>query len=203
MTRVFGFKINLSILAAACVLSAPWLVLRAQTNCVVPPNGLVGWWRAETNTLDQAGTNNGTLMGNASYGTGAVGYGFVLDGTGDAIQVANTTNLRLQNFTIEAWIQRASTTLVTGSAGNNGLIFGYGSSGYGFGISTGGQPLLSKIDVSAVIAGPAITDTNLHHVAVTKSGTAVIFYVDGVASSPSTYSTSFTFGSTPAIGARG
>jgi hypothetical protein len=148
------------------------------------------------------GTNNGTLVGNATYGTGAVGYGFVLDGTGDAIQVANTTNLRLQNFTIEAWIQRSSTTLVTGSAGNNGVFFSYGSSGYGFGISSGGQPLLSKIDVSAVIAGPSITDTNLHHVAVTKSGSSVVFYVDGVSNSV-TYSTSFSFGSTPAIGARG
>src|ERR1041385_6099618 len=125
MITVFGFRVRLSTCATILLVWGVSCALQAQTNCVVPPNGLVGWWRAETNTLDHAGTNNGTLMGNATFGPGAVGYGFVPDGTNDAVQLNNYTNLRLQTFSIEAWIERSSTTLVTGSAGNNGLFFGY------------------------------------------------------------------------------
>src|ERR1035441_8776533 len=74
------------------------------TNCAPPPWGLVGWWRGESNAVDQAGTSNGTLVGNTGYGTGRVGQAFVFDGSGDAVSVGNRTNLQLQNFTIEAWV---------------------------------------------------------------------------------------------------
>src|SRR5205823_12793459 len=36
--------------------------------CAAPPSGLVSWWRAEGNSLDQAGSNNGTLVGNTTFG---------------------------------------------------------------------------------------------------------------------------------------
>ena len=49
----------------------------------------------------------------------------------------------------------------------------------------------------------AITDTNWHHLAVTKSGTNVVFYVDGVAYPAPAYSTTYTFDTSLAIGARG
>src|SRR5205807_1186088 len=32
-----------------------------ETNCVFPPSGLVGWWPAEGNGSDLAGTNNATV----------------------------------------------------------------------------------------------------------------------------------------------
>ena len=41
--------------------------------------------------------------------------------------------------------------------------------------------------------GPSITDTNWHHVAVTKIGGTVVFYVDGVAYPAPTYNATFTF----------
>jgi hypothetical protein len=79
-------------------------------SCATPPSGLVSWWRAEGNALDQAGTNNGTLVGNTTYGPGRVGQAFVFDGSGDAVSLGNPTNLQLQNFTIEAWVKRSGTT---------------------------------------------------------------------------------------------
>src|SRR4029077_13240321 len=48
-------------------------------TCTPPPAGLVSWWRGEGNALDQAGTNNGTLVGTVIYGPGEVGQGFVFD----------------------------------------------------------------------------------------------------------------------------
>ena len=48
-----------------------------------------------------------------------------------------------------------------------------------------------------------LTDTNFHHVAVTKSGSTVVFYVDGVAYPVAAYNPGFTFTTPAAIGALG
>src|SRR5262249_48866757 len=45
--------------------------------------------------------------------------------------------------------------------------------------------------------------TNLHHLAVTKSGTNLVFYLDGVAYPGAPYGTTYTFSTPAAIGARG
>ena len=51
------------------------------------------------------------------------------------------------------------------------------------------------------VSGPSITDTNLHHVAVTKVGSTIVFYLDGVAYATPAYSVTFTFaGGPPGIG---
>src|SRR5438552_16310846 len=40
--------------------------------CAASPSGLVSWWRGEANALDQSGGNNGTILGNTSFGAGRV-----------------------------------------------------------------------------------------------------------------------------------
>src|SRR5260370_415031 len=50
----------------------------------------------------------------------------------------------------------------------------------------------------------AITDTNtFHHLAVTKAGTNVIFYLDGIAQTATPYDPGFEWNGAFAIGARG
>ena len=95
----------------------------AQTNCTPPPSDLVSWWRGESNALDQVSGNNGSLVGNATYAADEVGIGFTFNGAGDAVQIGNPPDLQLQNFTIEGWIQRASTTFASQNDPNNGAIF--------------------------------------------------------------------------------
>jgi hypothetical protein len=171
--------------------------------CTPPPANLISWWRAETNMLDQIGTNNGTLVGNVTYGPGRVGQGFVFDGSGDAVRVGTPANLQLQTFTIEAWVRRSSASVVSYSAIGNGIIFGYGTGGYGFFLDSSGTLSLTKVGVDQIKSTVAITDTNFHHLAVTKSGTTVLFYVDGVPYSAAAYGSTFTFTTQAAIGARG
>ena len=84
----------------------------AETNCVAPPDGLVGWWRAEGTAADQAGTNHGTLVG-TTFGSGEVGQAFVFDGSGDAVTIGNPPELQLQTFTIEAWVKRFNGTRIS------------------------------------------------------------------------------------------
>ncbi len=164
----------------------------------------MSWWAGENNALDREELNNGTLAGSTSYGTGVAGQAFVLDGNGDAVQLGSPTSLHLQNFTIEAWIKRTSSSALSADSCGHGMIFGFGGGGYGLYLqSPEGSLRLTRINVDNVTAGVNITDTNWHHVAVTKNGSAVVFYVDGVAYPAPVYNTTYTFSSSAAIGARG
>ncbi|MBE0544962.1 MAG: immunoglobulin domain-containing protein [Verrucomicrobia bacterium] len=188
----------------AFLFQNPGQVLPAPPPCLPPPADVVSWWKADGNLLDETGGNNGSLAGNAAFGAGHVGQGFVFDGHSDAVLLGNPATLRLQNFTIEAWIKRTSTAYVSSGPGVDGLFFGYGAGGYGFGLDRdSGRPMLTTIDVDAVFADTSITDTNFHHLAVTKSGSSVVFYVDGVAYTAPAYSPTFSFTTVATIGARG
>lgn len=193
-------------LAAGAVLIAIFLPLfasDASAACVAPPAGLVSWWRGETNALDHTGTNHGTLAGNTVYGAGRVGEGFVMDGSMDLVTVGNPTELQLQDFTIETWIKRGSSSAVSFGSFGIAVLFGYGSGGYALYMDPSGTVGLTKVGFDAVSSGVSITDTNFHHVAVTKLGSTVVFYVDGVAYPAAAYNPGFTFTTVAAIGARG
>ncbi|MFN0278184.1 MAG: LamG-like jellyroll fold domain-containing protein [Pyrinomonadaceae bacterium] len=181
----------------------------AAPTCV-QPSGKEVWYRAEGDGNDAQGPTfeDGMLENGASFGTGKIGQGFVLDGNGDRVQLGNPANLRIQDFTIEAWIKRSSSTVVTNNpfpGVNAGTFLAYGQGGYGFIIDEATSRLiLTRVGVSFVIAPTLpITDTNFHHVAVTKVGNQVIFYVDGVATAPVTDNAVFTFTTNIAIGTRG
>jgi len=189
---------KLLFLPAAAMLIHPAHDCFSQT-CAPVPAGLVGWWGGEGNANDVLGLNNGTLYGNTTFASGKVGKAFLFDGHGSSVTLNNNPNLQLQDFTIEAWVQRGSLS----QPGGDELIFSYGDGGYGFGISPDGTPFISNIDIDNVKPAYQITDTNFHHLAVTKSGTSVVFYVDGVAYPAPFYSTSYSFNTSPAIGARG
>jgi len=66
-----------------------------------------------------------------------------------------------------------------------------------------GTPFLTRVGIDQANPNTTITDTNLHHFAVTKAGSAVVFYIDSVAFSVPAYVTTYTFSSSAAIGARG
>jgi alpha-tubulin suppressor-like RCC1 family protein len=196
------------------------LLLAASTyaQCTTPTSGLVSWWPGQGSTSDIVGGNIGTWAGTGSlnsYGSEVVGQGFVFDGVHrDRVDVGNPTNLQLQNFTIEAWIKRSSATVISldenfqdgSSAGPDGVIFGCGNGGYSMTISDDGKLIMSKVGVDVCTVPPVITDTNWHHVSVTKNGTTLAFYVDGMLQptpSPTPYTSTFQFTSSAAIGSRG
>src|SRR5215813_10553175 len=131
-------------------------------TCVAPPSGLVSWWRGEGTGTDAVGGNHGTLVGDATYTFGKPGIGFALDGNGDGVLVGSADNLQLQDFTIEAWIQRASTSIVSVNF-PNAALFGFGSGGYGLGIWYNGTLYLTQWDVGNVATAYAITDLSFHH----------------------------------------
>ena len=174
-------------------------------GCTPPPVGIVSWWPAEGNANDIIGTNNGTAMGSLSYTNGKVGQAFVFAGSGEGVQLGNPTDLQLQDFTIETWIQRGSVSNSTSDPQlTTGIFMAYGYGGYGFGIYDDGSIFLTRVGIDALTIPNLITNTNWHHVALTKAGTNVVFYLDGVSyPAPSPYTSVFNFDTDVAIGARG
>ena len=173
------------------------------SGCIPPAAGLVSWWPGEQATTDSVSSNHGILGGNATYAAGLVGSGFAFDGDRDGVSLGNPTSLQLQNFTIEAWIKRGSTTLCSLDQvqGPGGVMLSYGFGGYGFGVFDSGELFLTEIGLTYIGSPLFVTDTNYHHVAVTKAGGAVTFYLDGVASPVANYNPVFQFVTEATIGA--
>ena len=184
----------------------------AQT-CATAPVGLVSAYSGDNNALDARSRNNGTIQNNVTYTAGNVGQAFQLGGngnaagSGDRVIVGNPQNLRLQTFTVEAWVKRSSAAILTNSpvAGFvNGTIFAFGQSGWGIVIDQPTNRLaFTQVGVNNIISNFTITDTNWHHVAASVSGTQVVFYLDGVADMPISYAVNFVYTTNAAIGARG
>src|SRR5579884_3637283 len=114
---------TLSSNAALTVLPAP--------PCATPPSGILGWWKGEGNALDIIGGDNGTLTNSVSYTTGEVQQAFLFSSDQAAVELGNPADLHLQNFSIEGWIKRTSST-VSSLNYPDADIFAFGQGGYGF-----------------------------------------------------------------------
>ena len=171
-----------------------------------PTAGAISWWKADGVVTDWTGGNNGVLVGNAGYTAAMVGQGFLLDGSGDALRVANATNLQVQDLTIDAWVKRSSTlqSSLDQTTEPGGMIFSYGTGGYALGLYDDGRIFLKQVGGTSVNSTSLrISTTNLTHVAVTKSGSSVTFFVNGIAETATALTATFTFNSNAAIGAVG
>jgi hypothetical protein len=161
-------------------------------NCAVAPEGVVSWWRAENNALDEIHTNSGTLLGGMGYTAGRVGQAFGFDGVDDGVLIPDAELLNVgpgQDFTVEAWIQaephateygvmsilskRVAPTLV--NAHGFELALHYGKLG---------AQLADEDDQfqNFISAGPDLIDGAYHHVAMTVNRVATNggqLFVDG------------------------
>ncbi len=159
---------------------------------------MVSWWPGDGNANDIQDGNNGTLQGNITFTAGEVAQAFICSRPGDSASIGNPANLQLQNFTFDSWVKLNPATLT----GTGPAVIGYQTGGYGFGVAGPSQPprvsgelFLTQVGSSNAGPGPTmvISDQNWHHIAVTKDGGTVIFYLDGVASAPQSYNPTFTF----------
>ncbi|HEV2210475.1 MAG TPA: LamG-like jellyroll fold domain-containing protein [Verrucomicrobiae bacterium] len=191
---------GLSLLSSNAVLT----VLPNSTNCTPAPAGLVSWWRGENNPLDSVSSNNGTLLGNTAFAPCEVGEGFSINGSGGGVDCGTPANLELQDFTIEAWIKRGSSTKATWDVFNHGHVVSWVWGGFGFGLFDNGQLFLDKVGYASVASTTTLTDTTIfHHIAVTKAGTNVVLYIDGLGETMPPFDPGFVFNGTFCIGTRG
>ena len=176
-------------------------------TCSPPPTGLVGWWRAEGNVIDTSGHGPDGDSPPPSYGAGHVGQAFLFSGTNPGIEIGNASAWQNQDFTIEAWIQRADPTDVSAGGRSHGILLAGAPGGYGLALATNGQLVMFTPGASgaefatAVGSSNVITDLAWHHVAAAKNGSEVHFYIDGSPAGTSAFESSFTFTGPFSIGA--
>ncbi len=166
--------------------------------------GIVGFWRGESNALDSINNINGTWTGFQSYSPAEVGSGFVFNGmNGNGVTLGNPASLQLQDFTIETWLKRGSTSVASYGSGGAGALFSCGAGGYCLYMVGSGQLQFDKLGDFLPQNGPSITDMNFHHVALTKVGGKITFYLDGTPyPDPNNYANTFIFTTSIGFGYR-
>lgn len=124
-TGSFNFKVTAT--DAASLVATQTFSLQV-FQAIPPPAGIVAWWRAETNTLDSIGTNNGFLINNATFAPGKVGQAFSLNGTSDAVEFLDSPSLRPASLTFETWVmfQSLGTEIICAKTIGSYSYYSYG-----------------------------------------------------------------------------
>ncbi|MGC6429418.1 MAG: LamG-like jellyroll fold domain-containing protein [Jejuia sp.] len=147
-------------------------------NCITPPNNLIAFWKAEDNTNDSAGNNNGTGNG-VVYGTGVVNKSFSFDGVNDVVVVPHSTDLDITgNITVEFWaLQTVFNTE------NTVLCKGSEDAENAYSIRFTGQTFecvfKDNLGNDVVLVGPSFEDFQWHHYAYVRQGNQHQIYADG------------------------
>lgn len=165
--------------------------------CRPLPEGVVAWYPGEDigNVLD---LGVGTPIGNVQFVPGYRGLAFSFDGLNDAVSVPGSTDLNVQDLTVECWMRRGDTLRVGNESA--AVLMSGNAGGWVFGISVEGSLFLGKLGVINSVGRPVIVDNRWHHVAVTRGGAQVRFYVDGVPAGEPTLNESFEPSLTYGIG---
>lgn len=168
-------------------------------GCVSLVSSFDAMWRAEESTAELISGVQGTDLSNIGYTPGIVGTAFSFRENHSMFRVPLTTPLPAAEFTIDAWIRRASTQLVS-PTGNHSFIVGGPVGSLGFGVVPDGRIYVSNLPNESIFSTGTISDTEWHHVAVTRAGSDMRFYIDGVSSGSSTYAGVFNAGTFLSIG---
>jgi hypothetical protein len=184
-------------------------------TCVPSPAGLVGWWPGNGNTNDAAAGDNGLLAGDATFAEAVVHQGFKLDGSGDYVEIPDSSALKPARVTVEAWVRFDSldTPIVSqfGAPGLQYILFKKNSRTFNFEAYAlrkqrdGGIDRLafSVADVNGsggnnvAYSTTPVTVGQFYHVVGTYDGSSVKLYVNGVLEGQSPVSITIDYGTRP------
>ncbi|HEY0771348.1 MAG TPA: LamG domain-containing protein, partial [Sphingobacteriaceae bacterium] len=170
-------------------------------SCSTPPSGLISWYYGEGNANDSFGVNNGILRNGATAtGTGSAGHGlaFGFDGVDDYVEIPDSSSLKPQQISVEAWVKFTSLNSTNPSApGLQYIVFkknrradhfeGYSLSKFrdtngveriGFTIASAGGNQISARSTSPVTVNANIRN-QFYHLVGTYDGSTVRLYVNG------------------------
>jgi len=164
--------------------SAAFLSVLDNSICIPPLPGLAGWWAAEGNALDSAGSNDGTLRNGLACVPGRVGQAFNLNGTSQYVDVPSSASLNpTASLSVEAWVYPRSplnsvaAPIIKKAGEGTGQSHGYtlefaGTSGVILAVSLGGGGWFST-------APAPVPMEQWSHVAGVFDGANVSIYVNG------------------------
>ncbi len=162
---------------------------------VLPPVGLVSWYRAEGNANDFADGNNGIPENGVAFVAGQVQQAFSLDGVDDRVRVPHSPSLSLTSFTVDAWFRIDTNPDTTkfivskGVTGDNAEVpgnnFNYRIEVFGADSGTGALKVNCGFEQTDgtnhfLVGQTTIPIGQFVHAAVTYDGSTVKLYVNGV-----------------------
>jgi fibro-slime domain-containing protein/RHS repeat-associated protein len=186
--------------------------------CLRPPTGLVSWWPGEGNFGDLVFGNHGTPLNGTNFVSGKVGQAFHLDGTDDAIRVADSASLKPASISVSAWVKFDSLNSVTSDTGLQYVLFKRGSGPFeafslfklrGTGTEdrihflVGSNPAVNLR--AAAVSTTVVTTGQFYHLAGTYDGHEIKIYVNGVLErvQPNTFDLGYLDGKPLVIGGSG
>lgn len=176
-------------------------VRNAAGICYSKSKGAVAWWPGDSEVTEEFGGSVGRLADGATVEEGKVEKAFRFNGGASRVVIPESPKLALQDLTIEMWMKRSNLSAATDSPAGAALFAGEIGS-YGMAVLHAGNLGFGKVGVDRVDTPPRIQDMEWHHVAVTKGGTRVTFYVDGKVTDIMTYNGVFSFQGPFGIGAQ-
>lgn len=210
-----SFVLALAFLAelAGGLLLYPHEAKAQLTNGSTLTNGLVGHWTfdgASINWLTGAvtdasgsgntGTLESTMRATTSTAPGKLGQALVFDGAppsnedGQFMSVNDNASLDItSDITLAAWIRRDAPGTEDGIITKNDNL----TWAYELYVNSSNQLAFGVNGSTVGNSSGTVSDTDWHHVAATRSGTTITFYIDGVASGTATNGTAFTLNTAP------
>jgi hypothetical protein len=170
--------------------------------CTPAPPGLIGWWRAETNTLDSYDNQNGLVPYpyTMKYTPGKVGAAFSVNAQAYVV-VPDSPALRVTNaFCIEAWVNPSASTspgTIAAKVENQGIqlpLRPATNSSFYLGITNSGILRLSvtpngSLSVATTLQSPApILAGQWSFVVAAYDGASLQLYVNAVLVAQTNYS---------------
>ena len=170
--------------------------------CTPAPSGLIGWWRAETNTLDSYDNQNGLVPYpyTMKYTPGKVGAAFSVNAQAYVV-VPDSPALRVTNaFCIEAWVNPSASTspgTIAAKVENQGIqlpLRPATNSSFYLGITNSGILRLSvtpngSLSVATTLQSPApIPAGQWSFVVAAYDGASLQLYVNAVLVAQTNYS---------------
>jgi hypothetical protein len=156
-------------------------------------DGLVAYWNFDETSgetaIDSAGTNNGTLYGDATRVSGILNGGLRFSGNG-YVNVPSSSSLNINGnaITISVWYKPSTSNVFTNSNSQMVCKWYDGESSYSLGYSSGSNQIWLAIDATNNANAYSSISVDIvnqwYHIVGVYDGTQQIVYVDKIAGTP-------------------
>lgn len=158
---------------------------------LAPPQGLVSWWPGDGNANDIWGGHDGILLNGTGFAEGMVGQAFCMNGPIQcgSIRVPDAEALKLQQFTINAWVRsRHEFHRFPSGYYVAALSDLTATTGFDIGLSPRSERMLqtnitrtrdSEHGSLSAIGTTSLADNRWHHVAVALGSEWLKMWIDG------------------------